>query len=84
MRHFTDVKNFLSNEVNRTFIAIIAFGLILLGMEYLQIRTQKNVLKALVKLEKKVDFRYFNITRSLEDINHIEIDTRNGKITEKY
>ena len=34
--------------------------------------------------EKKVDFRYFNITRSLQDIHKVEIDTNKGRVTKKY
>ena len=33
-----------------------------------------------IKINKKVDFRYFNLNRSLEDIHNIEINTLNGEI----
>ena len=81
---FTDVKEFLSNEVNRVFIAVIIVGCAVCIMLYTHNREMKKtnmqILKSIEKLEKKVDFRYFNITRSLSDIHKVEIDTKNGKI----
>lgn len=31
-------------------------------------------------LKRKVDHRYFNITNSLEDIHHVEIETLHGRV----
>lgn len=38
------------------------------------------MLEAIIKLEKKVDFRYFNLTRSLEDIHNVKIETHKGHL----
>jgi len=35
------------------------------------------------KIERKIDFRYFNLTRSLEDIHHVRIDTYHGEVKER-
>lgn len=43
-----------------------------------------ETLELLKSAEKKVDFRYFNITRSLQDIHKVEIDTHKGRVTKKY
>lgn len=37
-------------------------------------------IKSDIGLHKKIDFRYFNTTRSLEDIHQVSIDTKDGKI----
>lgn len=60
-------------------ILIVGFGFI----GYQEYQTQKQIAeinKAIIKSEKKTDFRYFNITRTFEDIFKIEIDTKDGRI----
>lgn len=88
---FIDAKDFLSNEVNRVFIAVIILGLSILYMIYNGnssilksyeniLKSNEEILKAIDKTNDKVDFRYFNTTSSLEDIYDIEIDTKTGKV----
>ena len=44
-----------------------------------------NEIQNLVKLvEKKVDFRYFNINQSLQDIHKVEIETYKGRVVKRY
>jgi len=77
------VKTFLSDKINRlTVIAVICFGV----LGYSQIKMFKefnSISKQVTKAERKVDFRYFNLTRSLQDINHVEIETRAGRVVAK-
>lgn len=84
----TDLKEFLSNEVNRVFLAIIIIGTILIAIglnNNLAIeQSNKEIITQLKEVNKKVDFRYFNTTRSLEDIHNIKIDTRSGEIKYKH
>ena len=89
---FTDIKGFMGNEVNRLFILILIVNLILFGILNYQIynvnksvQHECNLLKVQIyNTEKKVDFRYFNITRSLEDIYNLKINTLNGEIKKRY
>ncbi len=87
----TDVKDFLCNEVNRVFVFVIALCILVC---YGQVRTEKEIKKLynynvsakneLIKEIKtnrnKIHFRYFNLTRSLEEIHNVKIDTLNGKL----
>ena len=77
---FSDVKEFLSNEINRLTVIVI---IMCIGCGYGFYKTHsdiKTVQEAVKKCEKKVDFRYFNLTRSLEDINHVQINTKDGRV----
>ncbi len=88
---FKDVKNFLSNEINRVFIAIIAVGIIscynCFRTEYLfremktfQAESIKELLSSDEKIKDKIHYRYFNLTKSLEEIHNVKINTKNGKL----
>lgn len=86
-----DVKEFLSSENNRLFVAVIIVGM---AVCFGQIRTEKAINKvysdtATAKKEllseikenrKDVHFRYFNLTTSLEEIFAVKIDTKDGKL----
>ena len=86
-----DAKEFLCNETNRVFIAVIIIGL---AVCFCQIRTEKAINKVYnynVKAKKEllteikenrkdVHFRYFNLTTSLEELNNVKINTLNGRI----
>ncbi len=72
-RLFTDTKEFLSNDINRIFTGVIILCLINVGgLFYLSNRIENCT--------NKVHFRYYNLTKSLEDIHNVEIDTRDGRI----
>lgn len=87
----TDVKDFLCNEVNRVFVFVILLCILVC---YCQVRTEKQIKKVYnynVRAKKellteintnrdKIHFRYFNLTRSLEEIHNVKIDTKNGKL----
>lgn len=99
---FADAKDFLSNEVNRVFLAVIIFSLVIGYMVYnnnsainksteVILKSNEEVLKALENsnteiiqavndVEDKVDFRYFNTTKSLEKIHNVEINTKTGEL----
>ena len=86
-----DTKEFLRNETNRVFVAVVCLCLLVC---YFQIRTEKAIKRVYnydVKAKKellteiktnrdKIHFRYFNLTTSLEELNNVKIDTLNGRI----
>ena len=68
-----DIKSFLSDNINRLTLVLIVFGIIIsLGI----IKTYK----AVIQVERKADFRYFNTTISLEEIYSIKINTKDGTV----
>ena len=86
-----DAKEFLCNETNRVFIAVIFVGVLvcysqyrtemhLRAMENVNVQNNKEVLAEIKTNRDKMHFRYFNLTRSLEDINDVKIDTRSGEV----
>ena len=85
-----DAKDFLRNETNRVFVAVILVGvlvcysqyrteMLLRAMENVNVQNNKEVLAEIKTNRDKINFRYFNLTRSLEDINDVKIDTRSGE-----
>lgn len=79
-RLFTDVKRFIKYIQKRSYAIECLILLLLIFSIYNQIESYNNVMARLDKVERKTDFRYFNLTRSLEDIHKVEIDTENGRI----
>ena len=66
-------KNLFREKAN----VILAFLLVLVG---LNIYTLVCIHNDYIKIKKRIDFRYFNTTKSLEDIHKVEINTYNGEI----
>ena len=79
-RLFTDVKRFIKYIQKRSYAIECLILLLLIFSIYNQIENYNNIMSRLDKVEKKTDFRYFNLTRSLEDIHKIEINTKDGRI----
>lgn len=85
---FSDIKGFLSDELGRLFVCFIILNLGLgfwIHNEINQlnknnIERYKTLENEINKVNKKVDYRYFNTTRSLEEINNVNIDTKNGEL----
>ena len=86
-----DAKEFLCNETNRVFIAVILVGVlvcysqcrtenILRSVQNINAQNHKELLAEIKTNRNKIHFRYFNLTRSLEDIHKVKIDTKNGRI----
>ncbi len=86
-----DAKSFMSNEVNRLFIAVLIISAFFALCQYIEFReieniklliseSNKNLSENITKSRKRTDFRYFNITRSLEEIHNVKIDTHNGEL----
>lgn len=70
------IKNLVREKIN----IVIFLLVVLLSVNVFEI-TYFN--KNFSKVTKKVDHRYFNLTKTLEEIYNIEIDTHKGKI-EKF
>lgn len=88
---FSDVKNFLCDEVNRVFIAVLIVVALMCWGQYrtenllLKIsnqntESQKELVTEIKKNRDKIHFRYFNLTKSLEEIHKVKIDTKNGRL----
>ena len=77
---FSDVKRFMMYILRRSY-AIQAILLILFVIfAVYQIQVNQVILNRVDKVERKVDFRYFNLTRSIEEIHAVEIDTKDGRV----
>ena len=83
---FSDVKNFMANEVNRLFTLILLINILIGFFLHFEIASLKQQIflrteqldMDIIKAKKRVDYRYFNMTRTLEDIFNIKIDTKDG------
>ena len=89
---FSDVKVFMENEVNRALAIWTIMFILLICIVHFEIRSIKtemrtnaaNIERDIVSVKKRVDYRYFNITRSLEDLNNVKIETKEGYLKKKY
>ena len=70
---FSDTKEFLSDNINRLGVLVVLLCVINVSGFYV-------IEKELKECTKTVNFRYFNITRSLEDIHNVKIDTQDGSL----
>ncbi|MFR1671627.1 MAG: hypothetical protein ACLSWI_01630 [Candidatus Gastranaerophilaceae bacterium] len=88
---FSDAKDFFANEMNRVFIAVILIGLVsyymiyTLNLSIIKLNSNMeeyntNLLKAIDETENKVDFRYFNTTKTLEEIHNVKVNTKTGEL----
>ena len=69
----SDVKEFLSDSVNRVGVLVLLLCVInICGMYCLSGQIKE--------CHKDVHHRYFNTTRSLEQIHNVQIDTRDGSL----
>lgn len=74
MEEFTKIiKNLFREKIN----IVIALLVTILAVNVFEFKYNTD---NYIKINKKVDFRYFNLNRSLEDIHNIEINTLNGEI----
>ena len=80
MRLAHDVKGYLKDSINRLTVIVIILGVIICAGLYKTHKEIKLTQQAITQCEKKIDFRYFNLTRSLEDIFKIKIDTHQGRV----
>ena len=85
---FSDVKDFMANEVNRMFVLFLSITFCILIFIHFEIQNLKkfvilkseNLEQEITKTRKRIDFRYFNTTRTLEDLHKVKIDTKNGDL----
>ena len=77
---FTDIKSFIKYVQKKSYVLQIITLIVLILICYRQEVIYTNILNNLSEIEKKVDYRYFNLTRSLEDIYNVEIDTYKGRV----
>ena len=85
---FSDVKNFMANEVNRVFVLFMVITLSIGLFLHWEIQNLKKFIisgdtkleEEITKTRKRIDYRYFNTTRTLEDLHNVRIDTKNGDL----
>ena len=85
---FSDTKNFMMNEVNRLFVVIVILFLIFGTVVHCEIQSLKTytaentreIQELINKTNKKIDDRYFNTTKSLEEIHNVKINSKTGEI----
>lgn len=85
---FSDVKNFMANEVNRVFVLFVVISLSIGIFLHWEIQNLKKFIvssdtkleEEITKTRKRIDYRYFNTTRTLEDLHQVKIDTKSGDL----
>ena len=85
---FSDVKNFMAKEVNRVFVLFMVITLSIGLFLHWEIQNLKKFIisgdtkleEEITKTRKRIDYRYFNTTRTLEDLHNVRIDTKNGDL----
>lgn len=77
MEEFTKIiKNLFREKIN----IVIALLVSILAINIYQIVLESH---NYIKVRKRIDYRYFNSTKTLEELNNVEINTYNGEI-KKY
>lgn len=79
-RLFSDVKKFVKYIQQRSFLIECLLLILFIGFVVYQVQINLTIINQIEQTEKKVDFRYFNTTRSLENLHNVEIDTKDGRI----
>lgn len=86
-RLFDEASAFLGNEINRVLVFLTIILVVIISLSIILFSKLESIQNAVIinnsdikKVEKKVDFRYFNLTNSLEDVFSIDIDTKTGNI----
>lgn len=79
-RLFSDVKKFVKYIQQRSFLIECLLLILFIGFMVYQVQINQTIINQIEQTEKKVDFRYFNTTRSLENLHNVEIDTKDGRI----
>ena len=77
---FSDLKAFFCSTLNAFCIFILIINIVILGFLVKLNNDIKNINTEIKMNRDKLNFRYFNLTQSLEDIHKIKIDTKTGKI----
>lgn len=81
-RVFTDVKRFMDYILKKSYALQLVNTLMLIALCFYTFNSINSINHRLDELENnvktKIDHRYFNVTRSLEDIHNVRIDTFNG------
>ena len=91
MKIIADIKKCIKTSINALFLFILTISIVNFFM-LLDVRnkiqeeinenriTQKNIIEEIQTNRKKIHYRYFNLTNSLESIYDIKLNTYNGKI----
>lgn len=85
---FSDVKDFMANELNCLFLWILIINILLgcwfhfeiVSLKAAQAKENERLISEIQKVKKRVDYRYFNNTRSIEELFDVKINTINGEL----
>lgn len=83
-RLFSDIKKFVKYIQQRSYLIECILLILVIGLIFYQVDSNKRILTKIEKVEKKVDFRYFNTIKSLEDIYNVEIETHQGRVVNSF
>lgn len=78
------VRNFIKEKANiviALLLVLILLNVVSIFLQTKEIRTSKTNTK---EIKNKIDHRYFNTTKSLNQIHNVEIDTLNGRLINKF
>ena len=78
------LKVFFAEKIN-VLCALVLLPLLFNAFLFIEIKnTQNLLLKRCEKLDDKIDYRYFNLTRSIQDIHGVNIDTKRGNVVSRF
>lgn len=80
---FSDAKRFMAYIIRRSYAFQFLNFAILICLCLYCYNSHNLEMQRMDKIEKKIDFRYFNLTNSLQDIHHVRIDTLHGEVKDK-
>lgn len=84
----SDAKDFMANSLNCLIVWVLLLTIASSVCVHFEIASLKNTIKSenqklsteIDNVRKRVDYRYFNTTRSLEDIYDIKINSQTGEL----
>ena len=77
----SETKNYVCKKTKRMNLLHIINCIILCVLCFFMFNFHNETMNRIEKVEKKVDFRYFNTTRSLEGIHNVKIETKHGTVS---
>lgn len=84
----SDAKSFFANEINSLSVWVLVLALGSAAFTHIEINSLKaeqkknnqQLSEEINNVRKRVDFRYFNTTRTLENLYGVNIDTQDGSL----
>lgn len=81
------IKLLVSEKINLAILLIIVGFCVTWFLDFRILEgikaTEKKVESATELIKKRVDYRYFNLNNSLQDLFNVEIETHHGRVEKK-